>query len=434
MLPFLRKAHDNKFHIGTAWLNGHLYIDFYYLNVSQRLRDEDLRSNQEELGSVLNLLRYCCKIHENRCALLRLGALGLLLETARRAFSVDAMESAEGILLIVESLTIEANESDISITQSVSTSSTEETAGVGEQSRKIVLMFLERLCHSVGMKRSNKQLRNDEMVARILPYLTYGEPSAMDALIQHFEPYLNDWSGFDRVQNEYADNPEDKNTGQQALCQRSAIENFVRVSESLNSSSCGEGLKNMILAKGITAAAVRHLRDSFGDTESKPECFKNHAEWVTGLRLSSVPLILSLLRGLSKGHFDTQKCIDEEGLLPLLHALEGVVGEKEIGAKAENLLDTLANKEDNGDGFLGQKIDELRHATREEMRRRALKKRQVLLQVCVCEWAYMRACVYFSEWQIEVFPRECMTLFFLWLVALMSFFLWLVALKFVPFS
>jgi E3 ubiquitin-protein ligase UBR4 len=350
----------------------------HFFFVSQRLRDEDLRSNQEELGSVLNLLRYCCKIRENRRALLRLGALGLLLETARRAFSVDAMESAEGILLIVESLTIEANESDISITQSVHT---EETAGIGEQSRKIVLMFLEKLFHPVGIKRSSKQQRNDEMVARILPYLTYGEPSAMDALIQHFEPYLNDWSGFDRVQNEYADNLKDENIGQQAVCQRLAVENFVRVSESLNSSSCGERLKDMILAKGITAAAVRHLKDSFGDAESKSVCFKNHAEWVTGLRLPSVPLILSLLRGLSKGHFDTQKCIDEEGLLPLLHALEGVVGEKEIGAKAENMLDTLANKEDNGDGFLGQKIDELRHATKEEMRRRALKKREMLLQV-----------------------------------------------------
>ncbi|KAJ1697807.1 hypothetical protein LUZ63_006319 [Rhynchospora breviuscula] len=350
------------------------------LSMIQRLREEDLRSNQEELSSVLNLLRYCCKIRENRRALLLLGALGLLLEIARRAFSLDAMESAEGILLIVESLTIEANESDISITQSVHTSSTEETAGVGEQSKKIVLMFLERLCHPVGMKRSNKQLRNDEMVARILPYLTYGEPSAMDALIQHFEPYLNDWSGFDQVQNEYADSPKDENLGQKALCQRSAIENFVRVSESLNSSSCGERLKDMILSKGITAAAVRCLRDSFGDAESKSEFFKNHAEWVTGLRLPSVPLILSMLRGLSKGHFGTQKCIDEEGLLPLLHALEGVVGEKEIGAKAENLLDTLANKEDNGDGFLGQKINELRRATREEMRRRALKKREVLLQ------------------------------------------------------
>ncbi|RLN35404.1 hypothetical protein C2845_PM03G30180 [Panicum miliaceum] len=209
------------------------------LSMIQSLRDDEFRSNQEELASVLNLLKYCCKIRENRCALLRLGALGLLLETARRAFSADAMEPAEGILLIVESLTMEANESDISIAQSVSTTTNEETGQTG---------------------------------------------------------------------------------------------------------------------------------------------FRTSSEWTSGLKLPSIPLILSMLKGLAKGHLPTQKCIDEEGILPLLHALEGVPGENEIGARAENLLDTLANKENNGDGFLGKKIQELRHATRDEMRRRALKKREMLLQ------------------------------------------------------
>jgi E3 ubiquitin-protein ligase UBR4 len=43
------------------------------------------------------------------------------LETARRAFSVDVIELAKGILLIVESLVMEANESDIGITDSALT-------------------------------------------------------------------------------------------------------------------------------------------------------------------------------------------------------------------------------------------------------------------------------------------------------------------------
>nr|GEZ03997.1 auxin transport protein BIG [Tanacetum cinerariifolium] len=41
----------------------------------QRLRD-DLKSNQDQLVAVLNLLMLCCEIQENRRALLRLGALG----------------------------------------------------------------------------------------------------------------------------------------------------------------------------------------------------------------------------------------------------------------------------------------------------------------------------------------------------------------------
>ncbi|XP_057436189.1 auxin transport protein BIG isoform X2 [Lotus japonicus] len=347
------------------------------LGMIQRLRD-DFKSNQEHLVAVLNLFMYCCKIRENRRALLKLGALGLLLETARRAFSVDAMEPAEGILLIVESLTLEANESDnISITQSALTV-TKEEAGTGEEAKKIVLMFLERLSHPLGLKKSNKQQRNTEMVARILPYLTYGEPAAMEALIQHFSPYLQDWRVFDDLQKQHLNNPKDDNIAQLAAKQRFTLENFVRVSESLKTSSCGERLKDIILEKGITETAIRHLKDSFSNAGQAG--YKTSAEWAQGLTVPSIPLILSMLRGLSMGHLLTQKCIDKEGILPLLHALEGVPGENEIGARAENLLDTLSNKEGKGDGYLEEKVCKLRHATRDEMRRRALQKREKLLQ------------------------------------------------------
>jgi E3 ubiquitin-protein ligase UBR4 len=321
----------------------------------------------------------CCKIRENRRAALRLGALGLLLETARRAFSVEDMEPAEGILLIVESLTLEANESDnISITHSALTATSEET-GTGEQAKKIVLMFLERLSHPLGLKKSNKQQRNTEMVARILPYLTYGEPAAMDALVQHFSPYLQDSGEFDRLQKQHQDNPKDESPVQQAAKQRFTLENFVRVSESLKTSSCGERLKDIILEKGITGVAIRHLTNSFAVAGQAG--FKSSAEWAMGLKLPSVPLILSMLKGLSMGHLATQRCIDEGGILPLLHALEGVPGENEVGARAENLLDTLSNKEGKGDGFLEEKVHRLRNATRDEMRRRALRRREELLQV-----------------------------------------------------
>ncbi|KAG5223735.1 auxin transport protein [Salix suchowensis] len=249
------------------------------LGMIQRLRD-DFKSNQEQLVAVLNLLMHCCKIRENRRALLRLGALGLLLETARCAFSVDAMEPAEGILLIVESLTLEANESDnINIAQSALTVSSEET-GTGEQAKKIVVMFLERLCHPSGLKKSNKQQRNTEMVARILPYLTYGEPAAMEALIQHFNPNLQDWRGFDQLQKQHQENPKDENITQKASKQRFTVENFVRVSESLKTSSCGERLKDIILEKGIIDVAVRHLRDSFAVTGRLGSNLVLNGHWV----------------------------------------------------------------------------------------------------------------------------------------------------------
>ncbi|CAN6895482.1 hypothetical protein HID58_069006 [Brassica napus] len=52
----------------------------------------DFKSNEEEVVAVLDLLNHCCKIRESRRA-----ALSLLVETARRASSVDAMEPAEGM-------------------------------------------------------------------------------------------------------------------------------------------------------------------------------------------------------------------------------------------------------------------------------------------------------------------------------------------------
>ncbi|XP_058186414.1 auxin transport protein BIG-like isoform X2 [Rhododendron vialii] len=63
------------------------------LGIIQHSQDK-LKSNQEQLAAVLNLLMLCCKIRENRRALLRLGALNVLLDTAQHAFSVDAMEPA----------------------------------------------------------------------------------------------------------------------------------------------------------------------------------------------------------------------------------------------------------------------------------------------------------------------------------------------------
>ena len=97
------------------------------------------------------------------------------------------------------------------------------------------------------------------------------------------------------------------------------------------------------------------------------EVTKSYPEWMHGVKLSSVPVILSMLRVLSKGHISMQQCIDEGGILPLLHALEGVFGECEIGSRAENILDNLSDKDIKGEGFLVDKVHLLRHATRDDM-------------------------------------------------------------------
>lgn len=130
----------------------------------------------------------------------------------------------------------------------------------------------------------------------------------------------------------------------------------------------------------MTPVAIKYLKDAFPPIGRRSD-FKATPEWARGLEMPSIPIILLMLRGLSKGHKLIQRCLDEEGVLPLLHALEGVSGENEIGARAENLLDTVADKDGSGGGFLSEKVAKLRHATRDDMRQRALRKREELLQV-----------------------------------------------------
>ncbi|XP_024540929.1 auxin transport protein BIG isoform X2 [Selaginella moellendorffii] len=295
----------------------------------------------------------------------------------RRNKSFSSAESVERLLLIVECLVTEANESDVGVTEGA-LSTTRAGIARGEQAAKGVLMFLERLSNPSSYKQS-KQHKNSDTAARILPYLTYGEEAAMEVLVDHFLPYLLDWGAFDKLQKEHGENPKDASLGQKAAFHQFAVENFVKVTESIKQNDSGELLKNLILEKKILTVAIRYLKDAFPFTEKKTD-LRSSPEWTRSLELPSVPIILSMMRGLSIGHCKTQECLDEEEVLPLLHALEGMPGENEIGARAENLLDTLSDKETCGEGFLAETILNLRETTRDEMRRRALQRREELLQ------------------------------------------------------
>ncbi|KAL3677862.1 hypothetical protein R1sor_020818 [Riccia sorocarpa] len=347
------------------------------LNMVQDLSNFEMKAGQEELTLVLKLLMFCCKIRANRQALLQLGALGVLLEAARRAFSTDAAEPAEGLLLIVESLVSEANESDLGVSESFASSS-KTGDGTGVRAVNAVHMFLEKLSHPAAVTKSNKQQRNNDTVARILPYLTYGEESAMTVLVDHFLPYLKDWGAFDTLVKQHLENPKDEVLAHQAATHQLALDNFVKLTESIKLNPNGEKLKSLIMERSITTGSIRYLKGQFSIIE-KGSDYRSSPEWAQSLEMPSVPIILTMLRGLSRGHLATQECLDKEGILPLLHALEGVSGENEIGAKAENLLDTVSDKESKGEGFLTSKVSTLRDATRDEMRRRALQKREQLL-------------------------------------------------------
>lgn len=183
-----------------------------------------------------------------------MDALHVLLERARAAVSVSSAEqdgTAEALLEIIESLVTEAND--------IAAGGLEEEGGVmlsaakkesvttprrswagearEEEAVAAVKMFLDKLAYrpspvqggrnasdSKGGKQKDVQSQADA-VARILPYLTYGEPAAMECLIGHFVPFL-DFREFDRLSAEEAGEGVRK---EEAAEHRQRLESFVKV-------------------------------------------------------------------------------------------------------------------------------------------------------------------------------------------------------------
>lgn len=197
------------------------------------------------------------QVRTNRRTLLRLNALHALLERARAAVAVPSPEqdgTAEALLEIIESLVTEANEmaagglvegGDVTLREATSGSVTprgRSWAGEarGEEAVAAVKMFLDKLSYrpppvqgvrNTPDSRGGKQrdIKNQaDAVARILPYLTYGEPAAMECLIGHFAPFM-DFGEFDRLSAADGAGEKQEETATKAADHRQRLESFVKV-------------------------------------------------------------------------------------------------------------------------------------------------------------------------------------------------------------
>ena len=112
--------------------------------------------------------------------------------------------------------------------------------------------------------------------------------------------------------------------------------------------------------------------------------------------------------------------LDSKGVLPLLHWLEGVAEENEISARAENLLNMLADQDGKREGFLYEKILHLCNSTQDKMRQHALRRQEELLEVhyilmllkddLYCIYSFLTIS---QHCELESMPECIMFLFFL---------------------
>lgn len=197
------------------------------LRIPQGVRESHLQTGLEEVSVLLKVILYSCKVKKNRVALLLMGALPVVLECASLAFSLSATsapekgETAEDylevLLSIVESLVEEANLGELGADFEGADSKVKVGLQKG-QGLRAVSLFLEKLAaarqggETSGVvkvfqrKKKQKGGKSSETVAKILPFLAFGEEEAMAEIIHHFEPF--DWLEFDEIQVKASADPQ----------------------------------------------------------------------------------------------------------------------------------------------------------------------------------------------------------------------------------
>lgn len=319
---------------------------------------------------LLRLLAACCQLKTNRVALVQAGALPTLLRQAHHAFAPQADSGADAgtaqtLMLILERLISEATTAPAGLqtymTLQMDGSSSCSVSSAAVDAEEQVHAFLERLEALVA----TGQRKHTDTVARILPFLAAGDQGALRALADHFLPRL-DLAAFDAL--------DEAERGECAPA-RLLRDVFVKVMESIPQSAAGWRLQGSLLDCGAAREMCAYLASTFAGAGSKGENAEAFAE---AARRPGVPYALCVLHGLARGNCAAATKVGEaEGLLPLLHALEGVSSEGGTGTAAENLLEELASC--TGDG-LRERIEELRVATKEALRAKAMQRREAMLR------------------------------------------------------
>ena len=309
---------------------------------------------------LLRLLNACCCLPSTRRELLRLGALPVLVEQAQRAFESSTQEeTAASLLLLLEQV---VEEDVATFEEATSPGPVPSPGGVawmdGEPDQEAVARvhaFLEKLSALLA----KGQRRSADTVARILPGLATGDRFAAEALVDHFLPVASRLSELD--------------AGEDRLLPE--VESFIRVAKGIRRDSAGGRLRGLFLERGVPDAIAAYLLEHafpLGDARTK-----GTDAFTKSLSLPALPLALALLEGLASHHRVTgEHVVRDASLLNLLHALEGVPSEREVGSYAENVLEAIVASSSTG----ANAISALRSATKEEARKKALARREEMLR------------------------------------------------------
>ena len=308
---------------------------------------------------LLRLLLHCTKLQCNRRALLEQGALPQILAKATTALSSEALvSSAEALLLILEAVVLEA----VSSQQEQGAEKGQYVMSLaGVEAEGLVELFLSKLADPAAKLST----RNSEALARLLPFVSFGDDAAMQRLVNYFDSNMD----LDEV-----DRAETKNTNTEC---KAHLESLVYVVDNISLDERGHKLRSLFLEKELPGKACSYLKSVFSDPDGSliP---RSSETWSEALGFAGVFYALRILKALAHHHHSTQKVMFITGSLPLLHALECSTSEKGIGALAEELLNVLGECDEGG--ILQNEVQEMRDATKTDAKRRAAAQREQMLR------------------------------------------------------
>jgi len=102
---------------------------------------------------------------------------------------------------------------------------------------------------------------------------------------------------------------------------------------------------------------------------------KDDPAWSEAVAVDSLPRLLQLLSGMSRGFAPAQREVASAGVLGAVHVLEEMASERQTGSLAEDLLSALTV----GNEELREEVEGLRQATVEKKRERAAAQREKML-------------------------------------------------------
>ena len=391
----------------------------HLLRVLSELRD---LSRERELATVLlRLLGACSKLRVNRRALVRLGAIETTLRQLRLAFSGESeahVAAALVLLPIVESVIAEANlmersQSSGNLLRTMSAMALDLSGGgalnadadadaddddnadadadnrkederalessqmsldesAGRSSRvadRIEQMrtMLERL--SSAFVRNNMSIVNS--VARVLPFLTYGQRSVIDVLVEHFDEHIAPALVDEAPPPTAATDA----TGEPSAAERRALlfdACTMVLAAAPSTSRVGVRLRDAMLARSITARLLTYLSTAVAARAGGEEA------WQRALARPGMPFALALLATTIEGHAPSQRLVlATPDLLPSLHRMEQTATKvARIGALAENVLESMKSADANA----ARAVDQIRAASHRDKKRLAQQHRKAVLR------------------------------------------------------